>query len=551
MAKPDTESPYVGQGETVGGWGEEEEAALRRYLCLGPGEKSITRHRFTAPEMAASLGLTTQELEIIFSALDADSDDVITLDELLEQWPQGAEEAGAGTDVAGLCSEQESSPLDPLDRSLSVVAEGGASICSEDAETHGDVHQALMATFHQSEDPHNLELMLKTAAEDINRNKDRGSEYNRARRRSSLLLHILDSRASPVPLLTSTPSSSASSHAVAGSQTAETHKTELLFSASSPCASPTISPATSPPVQPPAILPSLSPRLLVDMYPHPSRSTPGEETEADPWPANSSESPPSHTSTSSSDNCVLGDSSAILSAPTSPTSLTSMTSPTQKAVKCDHSCVHPSKLTLTGLMTSSYQSSVGHSSCPVSGGCKETHTHVRRKLRGAGMPITDYKVPLVADISLQHIIPKDTSQNQNVEISTSSDSLSPVTPLLANQSPDFAEQDGTDTRQGLLRPPSGLDSRQSRWSAHQYSAIDGTTPTIRKFRPKSPRPEKAGSRKLLPARGPSTWEPIDLELGHLSKTRFVLATTETPHVGWLFPVYRLSSFFSLGVLHIE
>ena len=483
-----SDTPLHGSGRGGG----EEEAALRKYFCLGPDENTITRHRFTGPEMVASLGLTSQELEIIFSALDVDCDGVITLDELLEQWPEGGGDLGAGADDTGDFEEAGATHDESLDSSP-LVAEpcGDPRLCLEDSDSQNNALQVLKDL---ADDPHAIETLFRAAAEDRGSARDGGVEYNKTRRRSSLLLHILDSRASPVPQLASTPSSTfLQSPTDAATGSSQSITSQQMVSASSSVSSPTTASTSAPP----RILSPLSPRRLVDVFP------PTPKTTAD---------------TTDSESIPHEISFSISSPPTSPRSPTAST-PSHKAVKCDHSCVHPSKLTLTDLMASSLQDITSDHSPVSTGGCKDNHRHVRRKIR-PGSSITDPKSPLVADTSLHVPVPTQTNQNQSLDTSFSGDSFSSITSPSDVLSPSSAD-DGTGPRRGLLRPPTE-SSRSSRWSAHQYSAIDGTTPTIRKFRAKSPRPEKAGSLKMFPLRGDSVTQPIDLELARLSKSRFVI-----------------------------
>ncbi|GFN96182.1 ras and EF-hand domain-containing protein, partial [Plakobranchus ocellatus] len=451
--------------------GGEEEAALRRYLCLGPGENAISRQRFTAPGQAASLGLTAQELDAIFSALDTDGDDVITLDQLLEQWPGNGELQGVTEDSAEQCDETH-------ERSLTNGLE----------DSHSDIipHTPGNDYINVSADGEDIGPKLRTAPEDW----DGGSgEYYKSRRRSSLLLQIFDRRASPQPPHTSTPSLIAPSR-------------EDFFSVSSDQTPTSSSLPSSSPSSPPPILSSLSPILLGDIFPKTAKCVRGEEeTEAAYNTPSKCQQTNLHCDISSPE-------------PGSPTSPTSPTTPTPKTAQCDHSCVHPSKLTLSDLMASpqdsrsSGGSSISYSS---SGGCKDTHKHVMRKIR-PGSSVS--KIPVVADSTLRVLIPKHPNQSKSMGSNRSTDSLNSVVNSTENLHPDSAKTSPSYDRH--LKSPAD-SGRHSRWSAHQLSPIDGTTPTIRRLRPKSPRPEKAGGRKVIPLMGPSRLEPLDMELTTLSK----------------------------------
>ncbi|RUS76764.1 hypothetical protein EGW08_015471 [Elysia chlorotica] len=385
--------------------GGAEEAALRRYLCLGPGDNSITRQRFTEPEMAASLGLTSQELEIIFTALDADCDDVITLTEMLEQWPKN-EEAGAGAGAVQTDQPEQGNES-------SVQGEGSlvGSRCSEDNKSRYTSQRAVSGG---ADDSQRFETMFRAVTEDRTTDRDGGCGHHKGRRRSSVLLHIFDSRATTQPLIASIPSASDSPGLEDIKTLGDTLDHNETVSPSSVSSSPpslTASPTSptvfSSPCHPPILSP-LSPRRLVDVFPHSAKTSVGKEGESNLLSPGGAPCDISH-----NDNDAVGNTSAVSTPPTSPTSPTTAVYSNHKAAKCDHSCVHPSKLTLTDLMASSWQESMSESPCISQGGCKDTHKHVRRKIR-PGPAVSDQRSPLVADTSLQVIVPKQRSQNQSL-----------------------------------------------------------------------------------------------------------------------------------------
>ena len=89
---------------------------LRGYLKLDKGEHFITRKRFS--DLSRDLGMSAEELDVIFVALDSDGDDVISLDDLLIHWNKRSE-----TPVNGLSETSNSTPtptnISPSDYSYS------------------------------------------------------------------------------------------------------------------------------------------------------------------------------------------------------------------------------------------------------------------------------------------------------------------------------------------------------------------------------------------------------------------------------------------------